>query len=191
MWLLTVTRALYFRYIYRLRGAAGKVYSKEVSSVGVVLGSRQVDSAYWSWPVSVQQRSFFQGLYAQSMKQGFLFLEQFPFRILNSSCKGNIISFARVGSWSSMTLRAQKAEASSPNLGEDRCVTRMLNSVFLFVLQSNRSLLLTFSREYLKGEGDVTKHLNFLGYSVTHSQVTKSTCRMYNWLFTIFVNWSF
>ncbi|PFX15185.1 Abnormal spindle-like microcephaly-associated protein-like [Stylophora pistillata] len=36
--------------------------------------------------------------------------------------------------------------------------------------KSNRSLLLTFSREYLKGEGDVTKHLNFLGYSVTHSQ---------------------
>ncbi|KAL9988376.1 hypothetical protein ACROYT_G002814 [Oculina patagonica] len=36
--------------------------------------------------------------------------------------------------------------------------------------KSSRSLLLTFSREYLKGEGDVTKHLNFLGYSVTHSQ---------------------
>ncbi|XP_020629211.1 abnormal spindle-like microcephaly-associated protein homolog isoform X2 [Orbicella faveolata] len=36
--------------------------------------------------------------------------------------------------------------------------------------KSSRSLLLTFSREYLKGEGDVTKHLSFLGYSVTHSQ---------------------
>ncbi|CAH3024578.1 unnamed protein product [Porites evermanni] len=38
--------------------------------------------------------------------------------------------------------------------------------------KSNRSILLSFSREYLKGEGDLTKHLYFLGYSVTHSQVS-------------------
>ncbi|XP_068734820.1 abnormal spindle-like microcephaly-associated protein homolog [Montipora capricornis] len=36
--------------------------------------------------------------------------------------------------------------------------------------KSNRSILLTFSREYLKGEGDLTKHLSFLGYCVMHSQ---------------------
>lgn len=51
----------------------------------------------------------------------------------------------------------------------------LYHEVIVFLIlsfpQSNRSLLLTFSREYLKGEGDVTKHLNFLGYSVTHSQV--------------------
>ncbi|XP_044174469.1 abnormal spindle-like microcephaly-associated protein homolog isoform X2 [Acropora millepora] len=36
--------------------------------------------------------------------------------------------------------------------------------------KSNRSILISFSREYLKGEGDITKHLGFLGYSVTHTQ---------------------
>ena len=45
-------------------------------------------------------------------------------------------------------------------------------SVPIIFLQSSRSLLLAFSREFLKGEGDVTKHLNFLGYAVTHSQVS-------------------
>ncbi|XP_033114872.1 abnormal spindle-like microcephaly-associated protein homolog [Anneissia japonica] len=36
--------------------------------------------------------------------------------------------------------------------------------------KSSRMLLLSFSREYLKGEGDVTRHLSFLGYCVTHKQ---------------------
>ncbi|XP_071948699.1 uncharacterized protein [Antedon mediterranea] len=36
--------------------------------------------------------------------------------------------------------------------------------------KSNRKLLLSFSKEYLKGEGDVTRHLSFLGYCVTHKQ---------------------
>ncbi|XP_035683106.1 abnormal spindle-like microcephaly-associated protein homolog isoform X9 [Branchiostoma floridae] len=37
-------------------------------------------------------------------------------------------------------------------------------------IKSSKELLLTFSREYLSGEGDVTRHLSFLGYSVTHQQ---------------------
>jgi len=41
------------------------------------------------------------------------------------------------------------------------------------LFQSSRSLLLTFSREYLRGEGDVTKHLSYLGFAVTHQQVMK------------------
>ncbi|CAB4000793.1 abnormal spindle-like microcephaly-associated homolog, partial [Paramuricea clavata] len=36
--------------------------------------------------------------------------------------------------------------------------------------KSSRLLLLTFSRDYLKGEGDVTKHLGLLNYTVTHEQ---------------------
>ncbi|KAK3735717.1 hypothetical protein QZH41_010154 [Actinostola sp. cb2023] len=36
--------------------------------------------------------------------------------------------------------------------------------------KSSRSLLLTFSREYLRGEGDITKHLSYLGFAVTHQQ---------------------
>ncbi|KAG8199559.1 hypothetical protein JTE90_009400 [Oedothorax gibbosus] len=34
----------------------------------------------------------------------------------------------------------------------------------------SRDLLLTFSREYLSGEGDITKHLRYLGYVVKHEQ---------------------
>lgn len=36
--------------------------------------------------------------------------------------------------------------------------------------QSSRDLLLAFSREYLGGEGDVTKHLRYLGYKVSYQQ---------------------
>ncbi|GIY87946.1 abnormal spindle-like microcephaly-associated protein homolog [Caerostris darwini] len=38
--------------------------------------------------------------------------------------------------------------------------------------KNSRSLLLTFSREYLFGEGDVTKHLRYLGYVVQHEQTS-------------------
>ncbi|XP_071499348.1 abnormal spindle-like microcephaly-associated protein homolog [Diadema antillarum] len=37
-------------------------------------------------------------------------------------------------------------------------------------LKSSRDILLEFSRKYLRGEGDITRHLSFLGYSVTHVQ---------------------
>lgn len=37
-------------------------------------------------------------------------------------------------------------------------------------MQSSRDILLTFSRDYLRGEGDVTRHLSYLGYTVTHVQ---------------------
>eukprot|EP00057_Strongylocentrotus_purpuratus_P032518 XP_787918.3 PREDICTED: abnormal spindle-like microcephaly-associated protein homolog isoform X1 [Strongylocentrotus purpuratus] len=37
-------------------------------------------------------------------------------------------------------------------------------------VKSSRDVLLEFSRRYLKGEGDITRHLSFLGYSVTHVQ---------------------
>ncbi|PIK43592.1 putative abnormal spindle-like microcephaly-associated protein-like isoform X1 [Apostichopus japonicus] len=36
--------------------------------------------------------------------------------------------------------------------------------------KSSRDLLLEFSRHYLKGEGDITRHLNYIGFSVTHVQ---------------------
>ncbi|GFU52555.1 abnormal spindle-like microcephaly-associated protein homolog [Nephila pilipes] len=36
--------------------------------------------------------------------------------------------------------------------------------------KNSRSLLLTFSREYLSGEGDITKHLRYLGCTVQHEQ---------------------
>ena len=32
-------------------------------------------------------------------------------------------------------------------------------------------MLIEFSRCYLAGEGDVTRHLGYLGYKVTHTQV--------------------
>jgi len=37
-------------------------------------------------------------------------------------------------------------------------------------VQSSRDILLAFSRDYLRGEGDVTRHLSYLGYTVTHVQ---------------------
>ncbi|XP_038063476.1 abnormal spindle-like microcephaly-associated protein homolog [Patiria miniata] len=36
--------------------------------------------------------------------------------------------------------------------------------------KSSRDILLHFSREYLRGEGDLTRHLSFMGYNVTHRQ---------------------
>lgn len=37
-------------------------------------------------------------------------------------------------------------------------------------LKSSKEMLLTFSKEFLQGEGDVTKHLAYLGYTVGHHQ---------------------
>ena len=37
-------------------------------------------------------------------------------------------------------------------------------------VQSSREMLLSFSRDYLSGEGDITRHLNYFGYVVTVSQ---------------------
>ena len=34
----------------------------------------------------------------------------------------------------------------------------------------SKDLVITFSRDFLAGEGDVVKHLNFLGYNLTHKQ---------------------
>ncbi|XP_013789036.1 abnormal spindle-like microcephaly-associated protein homolog [Limulus polyphemus] len=36
--------------------------------------------------------------------------------------------------------------------------------------KSSRDLLISFSRDYLSGEGDVTRHLRHLGYTVSHHQ---------------------
>jgi hypothetical protein len=47
----------------------------------------------------------------------------------------------------------------------------VIDQCFMHLFQSSRSILLAFSREYLKGEGDITKHLSYLGFSVTHEQV--------------------
>ena len=37
-------------------------------------------------------------------------------------------------------------------------------------VKSSRDILLAFSRDYLAGEGDILKHLSYLGYEVTHKQ---------------------
>ena len=37
-------------------------------------------------------------------------------------------------------------------------------------LKTSKDVLLTFSKDYLQGEGDVTKHLGYMGYVVTHRQ---------------------
>ena len=50
------------------------------------------------------------------------------------------------------------------------------------MLQSSRDLLLNFSRDYLKGEGDLTRHLSYLGYTVGHTQ---SWLDEYNYAVTI------
>ncbi|XP_033731928.1 LOW QUALITY PROTEIN: abnormal spindle-like microcephaly-associated protein homolog [Pecten maximus] len=38
--------------------------------------------------------------------------------------------------------------------------------------KSTKAMLIQFSRNYLSGEGDVTKHLGYLGYVVTHQQTS-------------------
>ena len=45
-----------------------------------------------------------------------------------------------------------------------------LNSALVVSLQSTRSLLLAFSRDYLSGEGDICKHLTYLGFSPAFEQ---------------------
>ncbi|XP_074655688.1 uncharacterized protein LOC141909201 [Tubulanus polymorphus] len=37
-------------------------------------------------------------------------------------------------------------------------------------IKSSRDLLIQFARDYLSGEGDITKHLGYLGYAVDHVQ---------------------
>ncbi|XP_041377587.1 abnormal spindle-like microcephaly-associated protein homolog [Gigantopelta aegis] len=37
-------------------------------------------------------------------------------------------------------------------------------------IKASRDLLVCFSRDYLSGEGDVTRHLSYLGYTVSHVQ---------------------
>jgi abnormal spindle-like microcephaly-associated protein len=44
--------------------------------------------------------------------------------------------------------------------------------MYISYFQASRDLLLTFSKDYLSGEGDLTKHLGYFGYVVTHSQTT-------------------
>ena len=39
-----------------------------------------------------------------------------------------------------------------------------------FHAQSSKDMLRSFSRDFLAGEGDITRHLSFLGYNVTIDQ---------------------
>lgn len=41
---------------------------------------------------------------------------------------------------------------------------------FLLSPQSTRALLLAFSRDYLSGEGDICKHLTYLGFVASFEQ---------------------
>ena len=38
------------------------------------------------------------------------------------------------------------------------------------LFQASKDLLHQFSRDYLSGEGDITRHLGYLGYKVTYTQ---------------------
>lgn len=51
----------------------------------------------------------------------------------------------------------------------------------MFVSQSSRDVLLAFSRDYLRGEGDLTRHLGYFGYTVSHVQ---SSLDEYNYAVT-------
>ncbi|GIX68686.1 abnormal spindle-like microcephaly-associated protein homolog [Caerostris extrusa] len=73
-------------------------------------------------------------------------------------------------------LMIRKDRALHADLGIKQDLLQMLlsyNPLWLRIgLENSRSLLLTFSREYLFGEGDVTKHLRYLGYVVQHEQTS-------------------
>ena len=40
----------------------------------------------------------------------------------------------------------------------------------LLATQMSKDMLTAFSRDFLAGEGDIIKHLGYLGYKVTHQQ---------------------
>jgi abnormal spindle-like microcephaly-associated protein len=37
-------------------------------------------------------------------------------------------------------------------------------------LKTSREILITFAKDYLRGEGDITRHLGYFGYRVSHAQ---------------------
>ena len=47
----------------------------------------------------------------------------------------------------------------------------MVVTTVVAVFQTSREILLRFSRDFLSGEGDLTKHMAYLGYSVSHTQM--------------------
>ena len=49
------------------------------------------------------------------------------------------------------------------------CVVAIGDDVEL--LQTTKALLQTLSCKYLSGEGDIIKHLTYIGYSVSYCQV--------------------
>ncbi|XP_055950356.1 abnormal spindle-like microcephaly-associated protein homolog isoform X2 [Argiope bruennichi] len=75
----------------------------------------------------------------------------------------------------SKKILIRKDRALHADLGIKKDLLEMLlsyNPLWLRIgLENSRSLLLTFSREYLSGEGDLTKHLRYLGCVVQHEQV--------------------
>ena len=46
----------------------------------------------------------------------------------------------------------------------------LLVSLIECIFQSSRDILLSYAREFLCGVGDITKHLGYLDYSVSHKQ---------------------
>ena len=56
----------------------------------------------------------------------------------------------------------------SVNASIANCDTR---STCIFLFQSSRDMLQTFSSKYLAGEGDIIKHLLHMGFAVTQTQV--------------------
>lgn len=55
---------------------------------------------------------------------------------------------------------------------------------YLYIIQSTKELLQTFSCKYLSGEGDVVKHLAHFGYIVTHTQVCTYIIQILYYYFT-------
>lgn len=46
----------------------------------------------------------------------------------------------------------------------------MCTDFFPLYFQSSKEILLAFSRDFLSGEGDLSRHLGFLGFPVNHVQ---------------------
>jgi len=43
-------------------------------------------------------------------------------------------------------------------------------TTIIYSLQNCKNMLIEFSRDYLAGEGDITRHLGYLGYQIKHTQ---------------------
>ena len=52
----------------------------------------------------------------------------------------------------------------------DNYIKYNIQTCYNVCFQSSKDLLLQFSRDFLSGEGDITRHLGYLGYKTTYTQ---------------------